>query len=78
MANLKKTEDVIRELSKVYENSFYDKIREVFNIKDGNTLAAVINHTGQMLNDITIGKQSNAKSIASLNNFFSINCYGLG
>ena len=56
LANLKKTEDVIRELSKVYENSFYDKIREVFNIKDGNTLAAVINHTGQMLNDITIGK----------------------
>ena len=31
-------------LSEEYQNSFYDKKREVFNIKDGNTLAAVLNH----------------------------------
>ena len=55
-ANLQEIKNVIGELSNKYKNDFHDENRKIYNIKDGNTLAAVINHTGQMLNDISIGR----------------------
>ena len=57
-ANLQQTENIIKALSEEYEDKFFDKDRGVYNIKDGNTLATVINHTGQMLNDISVGKHN--------------------
>jgi hypothetical protein len=41
------------------KDSYTDRISEddiLFNIKDGNTLAAIINHTGKILNDIKVGE----------------------
>lgn len=55
-ANLNQIQNVITSLSDNYGDKFFDNNREIYNIKDGNTLAAVINHTGKMLNDISVGK----------------------
>lgn len=41
------------------KSGYKERISEdeiLYNIKDGNTLAAIINHTGKLLNDITIGE----------------------
>jgi len=55
-ANLQQIQNVINSLGGAYGDKFFDQNRDIYNIKDGNTLAAVINHTGQMLNDIAVGK----------------------
>ncbi len=55
-ANLQQIQNVINSLGRDYGDKFFDQNRDIYNIKDGNTLAAVINHTGQMLNDIAVGK----------------------
>ena len=55
-ANLQQIQNVINSLGETHENKFFDQSRSIYNIKDGNTLAAVVNHTGQMLNDIMVGK----------------------
>lgn len=55
-ANLQQIQNVIDSLGGDYGDKFFDQNRGIYNIKDGNTLAAVINHTGQMLNDIAVGK----------------------
>jgi hypothetical protein len=44
------------DMQKKHSDYFTDNNKSVCNIKDGNTLAAVINHTGQMLGDISVGK----------------------
>ena len=55
-ANLQQIQNVINSLGGAYGDKFFDQNRDIYNIKDGNTLAAVVNHTGQMLNDIAVGK----------------------
>ncbi len=55
-ASLQEIENTILNLQSRYRGRFSDDKTEVYNIKDGNTLAAIINYTGKMLDDITIGK----------------------
>lgn len=43
------------ELKRLHPDHFFDDCPSVSNIKDGNTLAAVINHEGCLLSDITAG-----------------------
>ena len=52
----------INEISTTLRNSYPDRFSDdnntIYNIKDGNTLAVVVNHTGKALNDITIGRHT--------------------
>lgn len=57
-ANLEQIQAVIHSLSNEYNDKFFDANREIYNIKDGNTLATVINHTGQMLGDVVTSKKT--------------------
>ena len=57
-ANLTEITTIVQELKNDYSDRFSDNNNNIYNIKDGNTLAAVINHTGRMLNDIAIGYHS--------------------
>ena len=52
LANKEQIDVVIGELDKKYSDNFFDSERKVYNIKDGNTLAAVIHHTGKMLETV--------------------------
>lgn len=54
-ATLAEIENTITGLQAKYKDKFSDDHPPVYNIKDGNTLAAVINHTGKMLSDILAG-----------------------
>jgi cellulose biosynthesis protein BcsQ len=57
-AHVEKIENLMTDIQKRYSRNFTTDEKIVHNVKDGNTLAAVINHTGQMLGDIKIGKHS--------------------
>jgi cellulose biosynthesis protein BcsQ len=57
-AHVDKIENVMSNVQKRHSRIFTTDKKIVHNVKDGNTLAAVINHTGQMLADISIGKHS--------------------
>lgn len=55
IAHIKKIDTLMSKMKATYPDRFTDSPKIVCNIKDGNTLASVINHTGHMLGDIDVG-----------------------
>lgn len=54
-ASIQELDRRLKELREQYTDSFSDDCKQVCNIKDGNTLATVMNHTGIMLSDMKEG-----------------------
>lgn len=54
-ATMEELSVTLRQLQKDYKDSFSEEFLDVSNIKDGNTLAAVLNHTGAILSEVTAG-----------------------
>lgn len=57
----------LKELQTEYRDVFVESFSEVQNIKDGNTLAAVINHEGCMVSNIVAGDHKIYEQFAQVN-----------
>ncbi|MEG1739833.1 MAG: ParA family protein [Akkermansia sp.] len=54
-ASIEELDTRLADLKNKYSNAFFETCPAVCNIKDGNTLATVINHEGQLLSEIQAG-----------------------